>query len=72
MNSEDMLKAVITLASLTTSGIGALQAAQVVSSIITLAAQEQREFTASEWSLITGADDAAKKALDTAIASHGG
>lgn len=70
MNSEDLLKAVITLGTLTTSGIGALQAAQVVSGIITLAATENRDFTPDEWSLITGADDAARKTLEAAIAAH--
>lgn len=67
------VEAVIMLANLTNTAITSLQNAQVISGLIQKAQAENRDtFTAEEWALITGADDAAKKALDTAIASHGG
>lgn len=67
------VEAVIMLANLTNAAITSLQNAQVISGLIQKAQAENRDtFTPEEWSLITGADDAARKTLEAAIASHGG
>lgn len=66
-------EAVIMLANLTSAAITSLQNAQVISGLIQKAQAENRTtFTPDEWALITGADDAGRKTLDAAIASHGG
>lgn len=68
----DIASAVIILANVTSSGITLLQQAQVVSDLIRKANSESRTtFTADEWAVITGADDAARKTLDDAIKNAG-
>ena len=65
-------QAVVMLANLTSSAITSLQQAQVISGLVAKAQSENRTtFTAEEWALITGADDAARKALEAAIAAKG-
>lgn len=65
----NIAQAIVVLANITSSGITLLQQAQAVSQMIARANSEGRsEFTPEEWSLITGADDAARKALVEAIA----
>lgn len=64
----DIANAVIIAANLTSAAINSLQSAQTVSSLIQKAQGEGRDkFTADEWSVITGADDQARKALQDAI-----
>lgn len=65
----DIASAVIMLANITSSGITLLQQAQLVSQLIQKANSEGRStFTPEEWALISGADDAARKQLEEAIA----
>ncbi len=62
------VEAVVMLANLTNAAITSLQNAQVISGLIQKAQAENRTtFTAEEWALITGADDAARKELADAI-----
>jgi len=64
-------EAIILLANLTNAAITSLQNAQAISQLIQKANAEGRTtFTAEEWAVITGADDAAKKVLDDAIAGR--
>lgn len=65
-------EAVIILANVTSASLSLLQQAGVVSDLIKRANAENRTtFTSEEWALITGADDAARKALEDAIRAHG-
>lgn len=64
-------EAIVMLANLTSAAITSLQNAQLISQMVQKAHSENRDFTPEEWAVITGADDAAKKALDEAIKRHG-
>lgn len=56
------------LVDVTSTALQLMQNAQQISQLIQRAQTENRDtFTADEWAVITGADDAARKALAAAI-----
>lgn len=62
------VEAIVMLVNLTNAALTSLQNAQIISNLIQKANAEGRtDFTPDEWTLITTADDTARKTLEAAI-----